>query len=112
MVCDFAPLEVSGYYSELFKNLRTKGTILASYTSAEYALHKGRYEIIRRNTGKVAEEIYKAFKENELEYATSKNPNPNAIPNPNPRTYPNQNSNPIYTSIEHPNPNPNPYQNP
>ena len=70
MVCDFAPLEVSSYYSELFKNLRIKGTILASYTSAEYALHNGRYEITRRNTGEVAEEIYHAFKDHELDINT------------------------------------------
>ena len=67
MVCDFAPLDVSNYYSELFKNLRTKGTILASYTSAEYALHHGRYEITRRNTDEVASVIYKAYKEQGLD---------------------------------------------
>ena len=62
MVCDFTPLEIEKFYSGLFEKLKSKGTILASYVSAGYALHKGRYEITDRNVEEVSSEVYRIFK--------------------------------------------------
>jgi uroporphyrinogen-III decarboxylase len=56
MVCDFTPLNIESYYRELLANLRTKGTILATYPAAEFALEGGKYQIVSRDAAQLAEE--------------------------------------------------------
>ena len=61
MVCDFAPLNVQNYYTELTGKLKPKGTILASYMSPGYALDNGKYAMVKRNSDEVAQEVYHCF---------------------------------------------------
>jgi len=56
MVCDFTPLHVESYYSELLRDIRTKGTILATYPSAELALEAGKYQVVSRDVARVAQD--------------------------------------------------------
>jgi len=67
MVCDFTPLEIENYFSLLFEKLQFKGTILASYVSAGYALHNGRYEVTNRNVDKVTSDVYQIFNKLKIE---------------------------------------------
>ena len=57
MVCDFTPLHIDSYYSEILGDLRTKGTILAAYPAAEFALEDGKYQIVSRDGAQLAEEV-------------------------------------------------------
>jgi uroporphyrinogen-III decarboxylase len=59
MVCDFVPLDIKEYYSELLKNLKRKGTILATFISSECAMDKGKYAIVSRDADVLAKETYK-----------------------------------------------------
>lgn len=61
MICDFAPLDVDGYYKELLTGLRGKGNILASYFTPGYALNKGTYEASNRDGDLVSREVYECF---------------------------------------------------
>ena len=61
MLCDFTPLEIEKYYTGLFEELKSEGTILASYVSAGYALHNGRYKTTDRNVEEMSSEVYKTF---------------------------------------------------
>jgi hypothetical protein len=56
MVCDFTPLHIESYYRELLADLRTKGTILATYPAAEFALEEGKYQIVPRDGAQLAQE--------------------------------------------------------
>jgi uroporphyrinogen-III decarboxylase len=56
MVCDFTPLHIESYYSELLADLQTKGTILATYPAAEFALEDGKYQIVSRDCAELARE--------------------------------------------------------
>lgn len=56
MVCDFTPLDIESYYRELLKDLRTRGTILATYPAAEFALEEGKYQIVSRDGAQLAQE--------------------------------------------------------
>ena len=58
MVCDFAPLNVQDYYSNLFSGLRTEGTIVASYPTCMMGLDKGNYVHTERNSYDLSMEIY------------------------------------------------------
>lgn len=66
MVCDFTPLNIEEYYTELIRNLKFKGTILATFPAPELALYKGKYESISRDGREISEEaeqvIYKLIK--------------------------------------------------
>lgn len=55
MICDFTPLSIESYYRELLKDLRTKGTILATYPAAEFALEEGKYQIVSRDSAQLAQ---------------------------------------------------------
>jgi len=61
MVCDFAPLDMDGYFKELFSFLRRKGNILASFVAPEFALGKGRYELVSRDGSETARTIYQSI---------------------------------------------------
>ena len=56
MVCDFTPLNIESYYTELLADLRTKGTILATYPAQEFALEDGKYQIVTRDSAGLAQE--------------------------------------------------------
>ena len=56
MVCDFTPLHIESYYSELLTDLPAKGTILAAYPAAEFALEDGKYQIFSRDSAQLAKE--------------------------------------------------------
>lgn len=62
MACDFAPLHIEAYYAELFRQLKPKGTIVASFPSPEMALHEGKYATVSRNGRAIAEEVYQALR--------------------------------------------------
>jgi uroporphyrinogen-III decarboxylase len=49
MICDFTPLNVEEYYSELISVLKFKGTILSTFISPECALVNEKYENITRD---------------------------------------------------------------
>lgn len=57
MVCDFTPLDSESYYTELLADLPTKGTILATYPAAEFALEEGKYQIVSRDGARLAQEV-------------------------------------------------------
>jgi hypothetical protein len=57
MVCDFTPLHIESYYRELLADLRTKGTILATYPAAELALEAGKYQIVSREGDCLAQDV-------------------------------------------------------
>jgi hypothetical protein len=67
MVCDFIPLRIEEYYTELLRNLAFKGTILGLFPAPEFALHNGRYHNISRDGREIAEQakqtVYKLIKE-------------------------------------------------
>ncbi len=63
MVCDFAPLDIDGYFKELFSYLRKKGNILASYIAPEFALKQGRYELISRDADETCRKIYDCIRD-------------------------------------------------
>jgi len=63
MVCDFAPINIEEYYTDLFSGLRTKGTILASYLVAGYALHNGHYEVTSQDTEKISQKLFRAIRQ-------------------------------------------------
>jgi uroporphyrinogen-III decarboxylase len=56
MVCDFTPLHIETYYGELLAELRTRGTMLATYPAAEFALEDGKYQIVSRDGAHLAQE--------------------------------------------------------
>jgi hypothetical protein len=56
MVCDFTPLDIESYLRDLLAGLRTKGTILATYPAAEFALEGGKYQIVSRDGAQLAQE--------------------------------------------------------
>ncbi|GAA0181985.1 hypothetical protein SH2C18_44390 [Clostridium sediminicola] len=49
MICDFTPLDIEKYYTELINILNFKGTILSTFISPECALVNGKYENIIRD---------------------------------------------------------------
>jgi len=57
MVCDFTPLNTGSYYSELLADMRTKGTILATYPAAELALEAGKYQVVSRDGACLAQDV-------------------------------------------------------
>lgn len=60
MVCDFAPLDMEGYFHEIFSVMRTKGNILAIFIAPEFALGDGRYKLGSREgneTSRIINEI-------------------------------------------------------
>jgi uroporphyrinogen-III decarboxylase len=57
MVCDFTPLHIESYYRELLSDLKTKGTILATYPSPELALEAGKYQVVSRDGASLAEDV-------------------------------------------------------
>ena len=61
-VCDFTPLDIQKYYTELVGNLKERGSILASFVSPELALNDdGKYESVSRNADDMAKEVYGMF---------------------------------------------------
>ena len=63
MVCDFAPFKIDEYFTGLFSGLKAKGTILATYLAAGYALKDGRYELTQRDTDKISHQLYRTIKQ-------------------------------------------------
>ena len=61
MVCDFTPLKVREYYTELADNLKKKGAILASFVSPELALNEGKYEMLSRHGRALSRKAYKVI---------------------------------------------------
>lgn len=61
MVCDFTPLHIEAYYSELLADLKTRGTILATYPAPELALEEGKYQVVSRDGALLAEEVARAI---------------------------------------------------
>jgi uroporphyrinogen-III decarboxylase len=57
MVCDFTPLHVESYYSELLADIRSTGTILATYPAAELALEAGKYQVVSRDVALLAQDV-------------------------------------------------------
>lgn len=62
MVCDFAPSDVPGYYKKLFSNLRTEGTIVASFPVYSVALDNGKYVFKGRDPKILSTEIFNCIK--------------------------------------------------
>jgi hypothetical protein len=62
MLCDFTPLHIESYYSELLNNLRFKGTILATFPMSEFALTDGKYTDVSRDERLIAEEAYTSIR--------------------------------------------------
>lgn len=60
-ICDFTPLDIPRYYSDLFSALRRRGTIVASYVLPELALSAGRYEMVSRRAEEMASEVYRTL---------------------------------------------------
>ena len=58
MLCDFTPLHIDEYYKNLFSHLKTKGTILATFPMAEFALEDGKYADVSRDSTQIANEAY------------------------------------------------------
>jgi len=58
MVCDFTPLNIEEYYTELISNLKFKGIIIATFPAPELALYNGKYESITRDGNQIAEEAW------------------------------------------------------
>ena len=63
MVCDFAPCNIDEYFTGLFSGLKAKGTIMATYLAAGYALKDGRYELTQRDTDKISGQLYRTIKQ-------------------------------------------------
>ena len=62
-VCDFTPLKIRPYYTELLAGLKRHGTILGTFIAPEMALNGGKYEAVSRRGEEVAEEAYACFHE-------------------------------------------------
>ncbi len=62
-VCDFTPLRIRDYYTELLGGLKRKGTILGTFIAPEMALNQGKYEAVSRRGEDVAEEAYACFRD-------------------------------------------------
>ena len=60
-VCDFTPLHIKKYYTELFSFLKSKGTIVGSYVAPELALDEGKYHIVSRDSGEMVKELKEVF---------------------------------------------------
>jgi len=58
MVCDFAPLDVQGFYGDLLSGLKTEGVILASFPTYSVGLDKGNYVLAERDPRDLSTEIY------------------------------------------------------
>ncbi|CAA7601389.1 Uroporphyrinogen decarboxylase [Acididesulfobacillus acetoxydans] len=56
MVCDFTPLHIEQYYSELVDAIKFKGIILATYVAPDYALVGGKYDTVARDVDQITEE--------------------------------------------------------
>jgi hypothetical protein len=64
MVCDFAPLDIRKYYTELMDGLAREGTILATFVAPELALGAdGGYAQVSRNPDKISDEVYIVVRE-------------------------------------------------
>ena len=63
MVCDYTPTDMESYFSDLFANLRKRGTIVATYPSAATALNYGTAQVepVRRDSGEVATAAWKTI---------------------------------------------------
>ncbi len=63
MVCDYTPTDMESYFSDLFANLRKRGTIVATYPSAATALNYGTAQVepVRRDSGEVAAAAWKTI---------------------------------------------------
>jgi uroporphyrinogen-III decarboxylase len=61
VVDDFAPLDIDGYYAELFAGLRGTGTIVGSFPSATSATDHGRTVAAFRDPDRVACDAYRAI---------------------------------------------------
>jgi len=64
MLCDFTPLHIEQYYQELFKVLRFKGIILATFPMPGFALVDGKYADISRDGRQIAGEAYRVIRNN------------------------------------------------
>lgn len=63
-VCDFTPLDIRGYYEDLFAGLKRGGTILGSFVAPELALNEaGKYENVSRDGEAMSAEAYSVLKE-------------------------------------------------
>jgi uroporphyrinogen-III decarboxylase len=63
-VCDFAPLNISKYYTELMEGLNKLGTILATFVAPELALgDNGGYAQISRAAEKISDEAYEVIRD-------------------------------------------------
>ena len=58
MVCDFTPLKIREFYTELISNLKRKGAIVATFVSPELALNNGKYETASRRGAALSREAY------------------------------------------------------
>lgn len=54
MACDFTPLNIDRYYTDLLSGIGTKGTILSTYPSPELALDNGKYKVVSREGRQLA----------------------------------------------------------
>ena len=61
MVCDFTPLNIEEYYTELIGILKFKGTILSTFISPECALVNGKYENITRDRDELMDNTYEVI---------------------------------------------------
>ncbi len=57
MACDFAPLDIEGYYEELFRSLERRGVVVAAYPSPRVALSGGRYVERRRSAAELSRDL-------------------------------------------------------
>ena len=64
MLCDFTPLYIEKYYQELFSILKSKGTILATFPMAEFALEDGKYADISRESNQIAYKAHQVIQNN------------------------------------------------
>jgi len=58
MICDFTPLNIEEYYTELISNLRFKGAIIATFPAPEMALYNGKYECVTRDGNQIGHEAW------------------------------------------------------
>ncbi len=57
MICDFNPLNIDEYYTELFKHISYKGAILGIFIAPEFALYNGKYEFISRDGHRIINDV-------------------------------------------------------
>ncbi len=62
MACDYTPRDIEAYYADLFRGLKRKGTVVASFISPEMALNEGKYEVISRTGPELAGEVYRVLR--------------------------------------------------